>query len=1234
MQHIALEIYAKDSKSSKFAYLKENTSISLRFNNRLFDSNSDFTFPFTINLNGNRHIFGVIADLHSSRLHEEIDGRKAVIYINGCEVFSGYIHCADEVEVDSNGDIDISIEGGRKNFEEIIEGAKANQVPLMGKVRLGVALWRKRWTQVKAEFYAAIRLSGGRIFYSGPLDTDMEKAHDAAKGRIHTTAYKATITMEGENAETPTQWYPSMVFNRGKFVSVEGSGEEQAEEKVEIDDLNTEHPYQEDENGNPLFPFCNIDICYQKYGYESEDVNGFPSTDYNKEPVAQRAYEYAPAERLNSAPNFFVIYWIRCLMSKLGYKIVENQMLEIEDLRRLFFVNTRCSYEEPSKLRTSSSGERKYKQDWTFPPRAENDNDLVPEQQDSMAKQAKVDASYILYDKFDYAKLMPAQDIEKVNIHVKSIEYDFGDNRGNEYLTNNRWFFDAYATSDCFPDIEIKEVISAIENGFGIRFIFNESQKTVRIVLLCNIFRNGEIQNLQCPIVNSHKQENNIRGFRLSYGDSDDTHFYYKGFADVLRHKPEFWPEEKGDHDYSKWDFASDYSSLLSKVSAFNNTCYITPSTGNAYGIKIDKDGKAYKDLRPSLFEYAGFEDAEDGDCSGEEETIKTIEIGFSPAIMNDLNLESEKNGTRQQRFALFVDETMRPRRPDLETGLDYNSSDTPYTVDSLDDPQSLYSKYGPQSSNPMTTKDGVVAPGEFAITSDACFLPEMTPDTLYAYVFINNVARYRLTFSGGLHGSINEGYRLYLQDNYEPNDEGISPIEKHNWGLTLGVLRDGSKRNLTVTTDGDDRDDENMTWDLSDGNRNLSHPDMCDNYGTPWKYVNSLVVSNSREAQTALVDMWADSNINLVYSDAAAEIARDSTNYISVCGLAYIKTLDASQPTVLALFAVETGDGEYSKKLINIPLTQYAESFEGMTKEEAFAYDAGEDGLGILVEYGSSYGRLSTLLALQRKAFRWETGNIVIDNGVLFNYQRLSLKPRAEKPNPYFSPTLPLVVKTKEQASLAMTLLYRTSNSDLLNLTEVSFEQLREAGWQVDENGMTTMYCQIREIRLLNEGPRKILFNCINQDGEVLDQRSFGVYVSLLDNISRADLREKDYQHLILDVDTTPKRMELLTALQQKYYNLKDEDINIEPLRYLEISNKSLQKRGLADKFYSEYSYFIRNARICIITVQMTLAELLAIDMTKRVFIKDISGFIKKIDFTASNTSGLGQVELEIMYI
>lgn len=973
MEHLSLEIFDLSGNGSKYANLPEDTNITITDTSEIFASGDVWSHAFTLNVEANADIFGTSGDIHGSRLHEQINGRRARIWVDGLPLYLGYLKLDDEVDVDEDGNVDVTFESGQKTFEELIEGGKANQVPMMSDVQIGMALWRKRWTCAEFELEATAMFDTGKKAVGALI-------HDVQLPVIGDEDSKLTYFMsDGEADGTSVQPYPRMVFPRGSFYNTT-TGKEEA-----IDCINTDSPYDDNH------PYCNIALCYQKYGYTVTTEEGgkkYTHEDYSSSPSAERGYEVMPANRVNSAPNFYVIYWLKALMKHLGIYIEENQMMDVEDLRRLFFVNTNCAYKEIQYLRDPNKADLtygRYKFDNKGPLVSEYMGELKDEKYDNKTKRwngpktiTKSEDCGFKCDAFtqgDDVIFSEFGNITDITIKVKSVAgmseavrayYDgYG---GNRSLQRNQLLHKAMASSECFPNVDISEVIDALKSGFGVRLLFDDNYKRVRVVLLRNIFRNKDIQTINCDIIEETKTENCIRGFRMTYGDSDDTTFYYKGFNDMLPHKKELWIDNSDEHDYSKWQLNTDYANLLNKISAFDVTCFVTPNNGNAYGIKVDKDAKKYDELYPSLFEYAGYMDAEDGDCTGDEETIETVNVGFTPAIMNDVNFENERNDAtmRQQRFAIFVDETMRPRRPDLKDLPDetnqpgvksYDDANAVYNVDKL------YAEHGPKGTGTKMVSDGVVQPGCFSISSD------MSVEAIFPMLKIrellqsSNFPGYWLTFTiknVKITGHINEGYRLYLQDNFEPNDDGICPIETHDWGLTLGIMR-GSGSDSYINYSADPNDDEgNDTWDLVPGSTSTAHPDTCDSYGNLWDYNGSA------------------------------------------------------------------------------------------------------DGVG-------------------------DTDG------------RISLKLRAEKPNPYY------------------------------------------------KKGST-----------------------------------------------------------------------------------KDEEKN----QYLPITKEQLRGRGLCDQFYKEYSYWVRNARIIKRTVRMTLAQFLAIDKTKRVRVGDIIGFIKKMEFTVNNQSGLGNVTMEIMYI
>lgn len=1095
MEHLALEIFNISGSGSKYAYLPEDTTITITSTSEIFSSGDLWSYSFQLNTHANAHIFGTSGELHGSRLHEQIDNRRARLWVEGLPLYLGYLKLGEEVEVDDDGNIDVAFESGQKTFEKMIEGAKANQVPMISDVRFGVALYRKRWASVLLKLNFQIFSSGG---YVGRFISDKNTE-------------LAAFESDGEYEYNSVQKYPRMVFPKGKFNNLVSGTEDEL-----IDCLNTDSPYDD------AHPYCNIALCYQKQGYTRKDQSGATYEDYSSEPEAQRGYEVMPANRVNSAPNFFVIYWLKALFKHLGIYIEENQMMDVEDLRRLFFVNTNCAYKEPEYLRD----EQKYDGSlgkYQFG----SGGDLVPEyfgntsfvgniirwdgprsimQTEDCSLECTGFTAGQWYDDDNHDDVTHyLGHIDTVLVEVADIigledearqEYDGYNNKAR---AKNRFLHDAIATSDCFPNVDISEVIRALEHGFGIRLLFNDNYQRVRIILLRNIFHNKNAQSLKVDIVNETKEENGIRGFRMTYGDIDDTHFYYKGFADKLPHQTTLWTDTSDTHDYSHWNLNANYRAIINKISAFDLTCYVTPNTGNSYGIKVDKDAKRYDDLHPSLFEFAGFMDAEDGDCSGDDDTIETIEVGFTPAIVNDLNFEQERSAKtdeeRMPQYALFVDETMRPRRLDLgdkTAPKSYNDSDAYYDV------KKLYSLG-------RGTQDGIVKPGEFAFKSDMYASKDgysITVRSYYPLGFSGRYASCKIT-NISLQGHINEGYRLYLQDNYEPNDEGVSPVEKHDWGLTLGIMR-GSGSNAYVNYSDDPDDEENETWSIVAGSNATTHPDICDSYGNIWDYNGSILIADAASAISKMPELYPDSNVNLIYS--SENTLRDKNTVLRTYTWDHIK--DNTGKIVYPLFV--TGLGEHAEtRAYDGDIRAYMSSFKGLSRDDMYSHDKTINGgkgilIGIYDSMAMAESKGDTLWQLQKWAFiehgQSDEPPILDSNGIGSLANRFSLKLRAEKPNPYFDPTQP--------------------------------------------------------------------------------------------------------------EDSTTNR------------------------RYLEITNPNLRGRGLCDQFYKEYSYWVRNARVAKLTVRMELAQLLAIDKTVKVTIGDITGFIRKMQYSISNKTGLGEVTMEIMYI
>ena len=1047
MDHLALEIFSRDLQSSQFANLPDNASITIIITSEIFDNGSLWSYPFTLNIFANPHIFGSAGDIHGSYLHEQIDRLRARLWVDGLPMYYGYLRLSDEAEINKNGDVSITFESGKKTFQDMIDGGKANQVPMMGDVLIGMALDPNRTLDMDVDLIVS-----SREFWP-------------TYGR----PFPITIPgMKIKGIENLAQQYP-------KFVRPDGTWKElQSGEILDIQEgelTNTDYAY---DDGHP---YCNIKLCYQQYKY-------FKNGD-NIEKVRQREYQVKDPRSINPAPNFYVIYWLRALMKHLGVHIEENQMMGVEDLRRLFFVNTKCAY----TTKPDDGNYRGY----------ENGIDM-----DRYVTFGYWNPIFPVTDDPDKNPTLVVND-DDITVVAGSKPYDLSvkvrDNRTTVHNITDTVWHKAYASKECFPDVDIKDVISALENGFGVRFLFSDNYTRVRVVLLRNIFRSQEVHKIECDVTECVKTENSIKGVRMTYGaEADNTDYNYKGFMNQRKNATDLWDDDTDTHDYSQFNFTVRYDEIASYVTPLNKTCYVDSKTGNSFIIKIDKDAKTPDEWNPSLFECGEFMDAEVGDCTGDEETIYEISLNFNPIISNNVDKEAAAS-LKQDFMALFVSEEMGvPGNVDIDTryGDTYNMSKDGTVRDEngycgfLEQPEYQSGLFAVATSTPFDAyRPGEAEPAKINIRKG--------DGTVFSFY---------------VHGKIREGYNLYLQDNYDVNDDLKIPIEEHDWGLTFGIMRgSGSTAVVKTWTDPDDMEG-NDTWGVMPGGNATAHHDICDNYGNIWEYKS---VTPGKTGYTGyefgdklLSDFGCQNQCDLKTKmgpdpnePRTKSVIQSYTNYqlliLTHAGyyatVAKITDKSGVEHTVW-ICCVMDGSLQVEGRIADLVNTlQYG---SGSHTQSNYPTDAAE-----ILSRGASAG--NDLIAVDPTTDESILSTACVyylqQNTIVQTYadDRVSLKLRAEKPNPYFDPTLPESSTNK---------------------------------------------------------------------------------------------------------------------------------------RYLEITDPNLRQRGLMDRFYKEYSYWLIHGRVANMQLTPELAQLQSIDMTVKQEIGDITGYIKKMQLKIDKRTGLGPVNAEVMYL
>ena len=965
MEHLALEVFDLSGNGSTFAVLPPDTRIHITETSELFDRGDVWSLDFTLNVHVNAHIFGTAGEMHGSRLHEQIDKRRARLWAEGLPMFLGYLRLDDEVDVDADGNIDVGFESGRKTFYDMVDGVKANQVPIPDDILIGMAVDRER----------TVHRTGVKIKATSPAILAYYE-HDVS---VADNSNIEIVSVDGY----PSQMYPKYVVPYGEWTKAGGGTETISRDAT----INTDFHY------SPQHPFCNIRICYQLYGWKTNDGGELEKTP-------QRKYKISEPDRVNPAPCFFVESWIEYLMKNLGIYINENQLLSVEDFLRLFFVNTKCGYA------THDAD--------VFTARDQNDKDrylplgelspFVP----------------IGSDEEPSWELTPTL----VSGPSRSKDYFYFANVGTGQ--QNVTWKKAYATSANFPEVDISDVISSIESGFGVRFLFNSDYTQVRIVLLREVLKAGIVNEVSCDVKECVKRDGNIRGFRLTYGaGTENTDYYYQGFEEMRLKQDGGWIIEGDGIDYSKWNLGLHFHDIKEQVSTLNRTCYVDSNTGNAYIVKIDENFKSAKDEAfPSVFECGQWMDAEDGDCTGEDDTVKEIRLGFKPMQSNRMDDGGYALFINEEMGVPFINQAGTRSRSEAQTG-GANGTKVPSAA-SLKINDAGCSEIRPDIASYVN--------GLFELATATAIKVQASDGRDKFTIEIPSTGGGRgagTTRTWTVSGWIREGYRLYLDDNYKPNDELESPLEKPDWGLMFGIMRgsnNGPEGASVIYTDDVTDGEGNDTWELQPGAIASAHSDLCNEDAELWDYRPRQTVNGNRYGDY-IIDINGGIHANIHGKKGPAPSGMDTlaiidTYYTADGSELFIAT---EQGYYFIDYSLTCRDGNtYSLWLCCV----YNGSLQTFTFMENYFHKLCWGVIGTEVESMRaadlteilSRDEYSLIVFATREAVPYtvlqEASQCYLEGdggsyripaeGSTVQSGRISLKLRAEKPNPFFNPSLP----------------------------------------------------------------------------------------------------------------------------------------------------------------------------------------------------------------------------------
>ena len=218
--------------------------------------------------------------------------------------------------------------------------------------------------------------------------------------------------------------------------------------------VNVSYPY------DITHPYCNIRACVKR------------SDDYDKS--KDSPYHELEADRPWSGICFYVGYFMDCLFKHLGVVVKENRMMEVEDMKRLAFITTKCEhrYGNTYKINNRIVREGKYV-----------DVELDPDE----------------------------WTITDIYIEKKEV----------------------YATNKNFPETDVSSVLESLFNAFGLKVWEDPSNGYLHLVYIRDVLRDNEVLDTSLTVRSCDVSYTKVRGVKMTYGEDEDTAFKYDDWKNI-----------------------------------------------------------------------------------------------------------------------------------------------------------------------------------------------------------------------------------------------------------------------------------------------------------------------------------------------------------------------------------------------------------------------------------------------------------------------------------------------------------------------------------------------------------------------------------------------------------------------------------------------------------------------------------------------------------------------------
>lgn len=749
--------------------LKPDTSLNVTDKNPMFNDVEMFTQTIPLPFDLNRRVLKNMDDVNSTMRSADVQGERFQFVLDGIPFRNTAIKIQEGTKLD--GTIDVNFDATNRTFKDMIADLRCRDVSVDDDILIGEKIGDVEVSFSYQEVYTLNVMNGwkggfdGYKVYMNPQSMQEVFQPFALGFSYPAECYENATT---HKADPDPDKKPKTYKNPNKSENGGNSGDIVVNmPRVKTSYINTSQPY-------PAAKYCNSRIAYAHHkaenGESSDEI--VPASERDAAITEDKSpYWVLDANRPSSGICFYVGYFLERLFKTLGVAYDMTALTNIEDFNYLAFFSTQCHYDAKPKAGIVFSTEEQIN-DWLDSRGCGGKiqfNDNKPDNEPRF--------THLFIPKSDYVSWEPIGDHGpggSGNIESSDgIHFDFNANIPGcddveqeiyqSYNITNKTMtakvMQMFANSDNFPDASVSEVITSLENSFGVRFVYDAEINKVTVKLLRDMFRDQQAPIPFKGIVTKMvKMTENLRGIRMKYSAESDA----QEQRDNIRYGKRDYDTVYDYCDYPQGytKFAS-YDEVTQNIDVGNRTGYCDMQTGNFYRIKVSSDASTTAELRPAVFEVGAMHGVELGDCSKgaeDEDGIKEFVSQFEPIQVNDVAYRGKNYANQEDPLLVpFIDEDMEH--------------------------EFLIKKM----LNPVSTK----------------------------------------------WGSIDIVYELCLAECYDPTktDDGQSPLQHHDWGLTVGFLRPGSGSEDVVNYQRGYDGFDNSKWYITSKNYTMN-ADTYDEHG------------------------------------------------------------------------------------------------------------------------------------------------------------------------------------------------------------------------------------------------------------------------------------------------------------------------------------------------------------------------------------------------------------------